>query len=432
MKTPEAANDKRCTRRPRILFIAEAVTLAHVARPAVLAQSLDPTLYEVYFASDPRYSELLPDVVFAQRQIHSIPGQQVLEALAKGRPVYDVATLQAYVREDLKLLREIRPDVVVGDFRLSLAVSARHAGILYLAICNAYWSPYASQQFPLPELPFTRWVGLPIGRFLFRIARPLAFARHAVPLNRVRQDYDLPGLGFDLRRTYTEADHALYADIPELVPTFGLPANHHYLGPILWSPAVNPPAWWGDVPADRPVIYVTLGSSGQSELLETVLEALSDLPVFVIAATAGRSSLNEVPANARLADYLPGCAAAKRASIVICNGGSPTTQQALAAGTPLLGIASNLDQFLNMEAVRRVGAGELLRAGSADEQMIRGTTQRILSCPGYGKAARQLAGVLANYDAPNRFQLILGKVLKDAQVLTQHARENACLSAGGS
>jgi UDP:flavonoid glycosyltransferase YjiC (YdhE family) len=48
---------------------------------------------------------------------------------------------------------------------------------------------------------------------LFKLVRPLAFALHCRPLNRVRRAYRMPSLGYDLRRIYTDADHVLYADI---------------------------------------------------------------------------------------------------------------------------------------------------------------------------------------------------------------------------
>ncbi|MCY0611157.1 glycosyl transferase family 1, partial [Klebsiella pneumoniae] len=83
------------------------------------------------------------------------------------------------------------------------------------------------------------------------------------------------------------------------------------------------------LPTDRPIVYATLGTSGGRNLLQLVLNALAELPVTVIGATAGRSDLKTVPANAFVADYLPGEAAAARSAVVVCNGGSLTTQQAL-------------------------------------------------------------------------------------------------------
>jgi UDP:flavonoid glycosyltransferase YjiC (YdhE family) len=403
-------------RRPRILFVSEAVTLAHLARPIVLAQELDPACYEVVLASDPRYRALLPDLTIQFRAIRTISSERFLEALARGRPLFDAETLREYVREDLEVIEETSPDLVVGDLRLSLAISARVAGVPYLTITNVYWSPYARLRFPMPELPLTKWVGVPLAKALFGIVRPWAFAYHTRPLNRVRREYGLSHLGLDLRRIYTEADHTLYADIPEFVPMVGLPANHHFLGPILWSPSVEFPPWWDDVPQDHPVIYVTLGSSGRSDLLAVVLEALADLPVTVLASTAGRVRLSAIPSNARVAAFLPGENAAARARLVVCNGGSPTTQQALTVGTPVLGLVSNMDQHLNMGAVQRLRAGELLRAESATISSIRAAVDRMLVQMMYSEGASRLARSFSRCHAPTRFLAILSEVLTGSRL----------------
>ena len=58
-----------------------------------------------------------------------------------------------------------------------------------------------------------------------------------------------------------------------------------------------------------------------------------------------------------LTDYLPGIDAAARFNLVICNDGNPTAQGALAAGVPVLEIACNMDQFLNMAASSKPVSG---------------------------------------------------------------------------
>jgi UDP:flavonoid glycosyltransferase YjiC (YdhE family) len=402
-------------RRPRILFVSEAVTLAHLARPIALAQALDPADYEVVLAADPRYRFLLPDLAIDFRAIRTISSERFLDALARGRPLYDAETLRGYVREDLEVIRETSPDVIVGDFRLSLAISARVAGIPYLTISNVYWSPHARLRFPMPELPLTKWLGVSLAKMVFGMVRPWAFAVHTLPLNRVRREYGLSHLGFDLRRIYTEADYTLYADVPEFIPTESLPAHHRFLGPILWSPSVALPPWWDDLPRDSGVIYVTLGSSGPSGLLAVVLDTLADLPVTVLAATAARVALRTIPRNARVAEFLPGASASARARLVVCNGGSLTTQQALTLGTPVLGLVSNMDQHLNMGAVVRKGAGELLRAGSATIHSIRTTVERMFVQTTYSEAASGLAESFSRWHAPTRFQAILSEVLASSR-----------------
>src|SRR5438309_11465761 len=69
-----------------------------------------------------------------------------------------------------------------------------------------------------------------------------------------------------------------------------------------------------------------------------------ELGYQVLVATAGRSKLRAVPRHVHVADYLPAHLAARRAAVVVSNGGSTTGYQALAEGRPILGIAANLDQ----------------------------------------------------------------------------------------
>jgi UDP:flavonoid glycosyltransferase YjiC (YdhE family) len=384
--------------------MGEAVTLAHVVRPVVLAQSLDPQQYAVILACDKRYRELFGKLPFEIRALWTIPSAQFIDALAKGKPVYDTDTLRSYVREDLALIEAVRPDLVIGDFRISLGISARIAGVPYFTITNAYWSPYARLPLPLPEHPVTQVLGLTLSQALFNLVYPLVFAYHTLPLNRVRRDYGLPSLSYDLREIYTQADQTLYADIPNLVPTIPLPPHHHWLGPILWSPMVAPPVWWSALPDDKPIVYVTLGSSSEgNQLLSTILQGLSELPITVIAATAGRPIPTNLPANARVAAFLPGTEAATRSRLVICNGGSPTTQQAFSAGVPVIGIAGNMDQHLNMICLERVGAGLRLRVGQLTAKRLQTTVEQLLNGESYGEGARKLMQIIRAHDTGRVF-----------------------------
>ena len=339
-----------------------------------------------------------------RRPLSSISCDEFLAKLENGSPVYGAKTLRRYVKEDLDLIREVAPDVVVGDFRLSLSVSARLAGVPYMAITDACWSPCSPASFPLAEHPMTKVLGVTLAQGVFGLVRPAAFAYHCLPLNRVRKEFGLPSLGLDLRRVYTDADHVLYADIPELAPLLNLPSTHHYLGPIRWSPSLPKPEWWDDLPRDKPALYVTFGVSGKTTLLPRVVDALAELPVSILVATAGRAKLDRLPKNAFVAEYLSGDEAAARSSLMICNGGTLTVQQALCARIPVLGIANNMNQHLNMNTIRRAGAGELMRAGRVKPAELRAVVLRILSSPAYIQAAGVLGQTYLKYDAPSRFR----------------------------
>ncbi len=396
--------------KPIVLLVAEAVTLAHFARIITLAKALDPDLYEVVVASDPRYVGLETPLDCAFHPIRSIPSAEFERSLARGKTLYSAETLTRYVEDDLVLLDRVKPDLVVGDFRLSLSVSAPLRRIPYAAVVNAYWSPYADIAYPVPDLPMTRILGVALAQKLFDAVRPIAFALHARPLNRVRRNFGLPPLRSDLRNVYTWGDFTLYADIPEVVPTHNLPAHHRYLGPVLWSTKTPLPDWWNNLPRDNPVVFLTLGSSGQADLLPMALTALSQLPVSVVVATAGKIALAEVPANAWITEYLPIDAASRRAQLVISNGGSLTTYQALASGVPVIGLCSNMDQLLNMGAVERLGAGITLRAGRASTANLLEAATAILNNPSYAHAAKQVGKTLAQIDAAQRFRDIVAEI----------------------
>ena len=395
-----------------VLLVAEAVTLAHYGRIAKLSRALPSSDYHIIVAADPRYRALdeIPGVDF--HPIWSIPSGQFSHALEHGAPLYDAQTLTRYVEDDLTLIDAVKPDLIVGDFRLSLAISAPLRKVPYASVVNAYWSPYADIDFPIPELPFTRITGLKVGQALFDLVRPFAFALHARPLNQVRRKYGLAPLGSDLGKTYTWADYTLYADIPELVKTRHLPGNHRFLGPILWSTQTPLPDWWGSLPEDKPIVFLTLGSSGRADLLPRVFEVLSELPVTVIAATAGKVALKSVSPNVYSADYLPMDVASARSAFIISNGGSLTTYQALTVGVPVLGICSNMDQLLNMNAVQGLGAGITLRAGRANIAEIRLAVTALLENPAYLEAAGRVRQAVLQHDAMQNFQDIVADILQ--------------------
>lgn len=397
-------------RKRRVLFFAEPATLAHVARPLVLATALDSNDYDVTFATGPDFGDLAADAGFKSRLLWSIGSEAYLAAVAAGRPVFPYTVLRRYVAEDLQHIAEVEPDLVVGDFRLSLAVSARLAKVPYLAISNAYWSPYAHARFDVPVHFITRLVGAEKANGLFRLLRPLIFAQHSLPMHRLRRQHGMPSLGFDLRKVFTEADITLFADVPELVPTddCGIPDRYVYIGPITWSPEAPLPDALIDASDARPLVYITMGSSGDPAVLRDIVTACASVDCRLAVAT-GRSE--PIPgANPAIvsAPFLPGREVAARAALVICNGGSPCTHQALQQGVPVLGIPANLDQLLNMQFVADSGAGASLRADCLTAERIRGLVHHMLGEPSYKARAARVASWFAPYPAPDRFVAVVG------------------------
>lgn len=364
----------------RILFFAEAVTLAHIARCVALADELHNTgNYTIALAADNRYDEILGEIPYQRIPLHSVSNEYFLKKLTKGTPLYNVKTLCSYVKEDIKVIEAFKPDFIFGDFRLSLAISSRIKKIPYATITNAYWSPFANIAYPIPEIPLTKIFGVAIAQKLFDLVKPVIFKIHALAFNQTCKKFGQPPLRYDMRETYTHADYTLYADIESLIPMKPLPGNHLFIGPILWSAKVSLPDWWETLPTDKPIVFVTLGSSGDSELLPMIIDTFGRMPVTMICVTAKKKLVSQAYPNVFIAEFLPAKEAVKKADVIICNGGSPMVYQSLIENKSVIGIPSNLDQYLMMSLLTAANKGQLIRAGKADAEAVHNAVNKALS-----------------------------------------------------
>src|SRR4051812_2997369 len=393
----------------RILFVVENITLAQVMRLRVLAAGLDPERYEVHFASSEFEPALFEGTSFKHWRVHTIDREAGLRALAKGDRLYETRTLESYIEDELRLFEEVKPDAVIGDFRLSLAVSAPFAKIRCASLINAYWSPYAVRDgFPVPDHPIVRLVGVARAERYFPQAMPRVFAHFAAPINELRRRFGLPTFE-SLLHTLCFGDVVLHPDLPELCPIAGAPSSHMYLGGVQWAPDV--PAPEVEVTGDRPLVYVTIGSSGELGALPAVIQGLDGLPLNALLSTAGRTKLANLPSNIQAAPLLPGDVLCRKARFVITNGGSSTGYQALAAGAPVLGIPSNLDQYLATAAIVKGGAGMQLRSGGLRPEQVRAAAVCLLDARAETASAKRWARAFAEVDCHERFEAALSVLL---------------------
>lgn len=394
-----------------MVFIGEDLTLAHVTRPLVLAKALDLTRYDVHFATGGKYQRFVEGSELNSHTIPTLSSEIFIERLAKGRPIVTVKEIEISVQTDLALFRQLSPDMVVGDFRLSLSISTQIAKINYACLTNAYWSPYSTLPFPVPELPIVDIFGVKLVGYLSRLLLPFIMRYHATPINAVRKKYGLSTYR-SIKEVYTAGNWALYLDTPSLAPTFAKPDHHLYLGPLLWSPDVPLPAWWHNLPDNKPVVYVTMGSSGDIGVVKTVIAVLKEMNVTAIVSSAGRFDAEDSHDNLFVENFIPGIKAAQKASMVICSGGTATSYQALSCGTPVLGTPCNADQYLSMEAVVRQGAGVLVRAGKVTSRNIKQGIETILSNKDFAFNANRIKTEMDEYHAPTRFSDFINAVTR--------------------
>jgi UDP:flavonoid glycosyltransferase YjiC (YdhE family) len=124
------------------------------------------------------------------------------------------------------------------------------------------------------------------------------------------------------------------------------------------APSGDLPTWWQDVISAERVVVVTQGTvANQSftDLIEPTLQALAGFPGLVVAATGRPGEIGDVPANVRVAEFVPFDDLLPRADVLVTNGGFGAVQQALRHGVPM--VAAGLTEEKKENNVRLAATG---------------------------------------------------------------------------
>jgi MGT family glycosyltransferase len=189
-------------------------------------------------------------------------------------------------------------------------------------------------------------------------------------------------------------------------PRSDLAPTVRFIGPILAPPSVffDPPSWWDQLGAGRPVVHVTQGTLDNADLDRLLLlttRALAGDDVLVVATTGGPDPgplRLGLPANARLERFIPHDQLLPRTDVMVTNGGYGGVQQALAHGVPLVVAGDSEDKPEVAARVEWSGAGINLRTGRPSPARVARAVRHALSRPSYRRRARALAAEIAPSD----------------------------------
>jgi UDP:flavonoid glycosyltransferase YjiC (YdhE family) len=177
-----------------------------------------------------------------------------------------------------------------------------------------------------------------------------------------------------------------------------------HAGPVLEDEKFAVPRelpWPSDDPTPLVMVsFSTMFEQRRADKLQYTLDALAELPVHVVATTAGIVAPGELtaPDNALVLDYAAHDPIMRRAALVVTHGGHGTAMRALSHGVPMVvipGLAG--DQPYVAAAVKEWGVG-LALAGDATVEPIRAAVRQILSTASFREHARQRAMALAGVD----------------------------------
>jgi UDP:flavonoid glycosyltransferase YjiC (YdhE family) len=304
----------------------------------------------------------------------------------------DGQTAAAAARALARLMEGFEPDLVVSDIlTLAPTLAAEVAGVPHATLIPHVY-PVQQPGMPLYSLGL-RPPRTAVGRLGWRATGPLlgmGLRRGRDELNETRARL---GLG-PVERFHGGISEllAIVATFPQLEYPREWPAHVRVTGPLFFEL----PGEGIQIPeGDEPLVLVAPSTSQdpECELLRVALDAMADEPVRVLATTNRHRPERpiEVPANAKLVDWMLYSQAMAAADVVICHGGHGTVARALAAGNPLLVCPSVGDMGENAARVAWSGTGLSVPRRLLSRQGIRLATRRLLREEGFRAKAQSLA-----------------------------------------
>src|SRR3954468_24393135 len=313
-------------------------------------------------------------------------------------PTRDTPQLKPYqaavraARESQPLIAEFKPDAVVVDI---LTVAAGLAADM----AGARWASLIPHVLPPPEPafpPFSIGARLPrtrVGSTMWRVFDPLlqgGLKKGRDELNGARERLGLEAI--DELHGGLSRQLTLIATFPQLeYPRGSWKPWQRVVGPLMWEQPyhdVEPP------PGGEPLVLVAPSTSQDPEqkMLRAALHGLADQPVRVLATYNRRLPPQqiEVPANARLVEWVSYAKAMPQCDVVVCHAGHGTVARSLASGVPLVACPAAGDMGENASRIAWAGVGVPLPRRLVTARGVRLAVQRVLSREGYSRRAQAL------------------------------------------
>jgi UDP:flavonoid glycosyltransferase YjiC (YdhE family) len=401
------------------VLVTATVADGHTAPMLAVAEHLVRSGHRVRFLSGERFADAVrrtgaeylpwPSDAFVDHLDDADTRERAagVRGVAKGVEEIFIAPGRGQYRAIQAAMADVPTDVIVTestvvgaaatalDPRTRIPVVA--CGVLPLGLSSIDAAPFG-----LGMLPRSDALGHVRNRALNALVRHVVLRRPQRLAEQLVRE--LTGAGLDV----FFSDWGIHADVfaQLTVPGFEYPRsdlapNVRFVGPVLGASSrrADLPAWWADLDG-RTVVHVAQGTVANTDLEELIaptMRALADRDVIVVAATGGApvESLGDLPANARVAEFIPYDALMPRVDVFVSNGGYGGLHHALAHGVPMVVAGDTEDK---METTRRVewsGVGINLRTARPTEQAIADAVDRVLRDASFRDRAWELRSDIA-------------------------------------
>jgi MGT family glycosyltransferase len=252
-------------------------------------------------------------------------------------------------------------------------------------------------------------------------------------LNRCLKDLGLGPLSTSPFEKMVElADAYMQLTVPSFEFPRTLPSSVRFIGtlPIIPKQVPRPP-WADELDGSRKVVLVTQGTVANHDfnlLVAPTLAALADQPDLLVVVTAGGRPVDAIPgpipANARVASYLPFEWILSKTDVFVTNGGYGSVNQAMSFGVPLVCAGLTEDKADVNARVGWSGMGINLETNTPTPEAVRNAVRRVLDTQSYRARASLMAEEFARIDTR-------AEILRIVEQSSHHAVDGSCAAMRG-
>lgn len=420
----------------RILRIAVVVALqdaGEATRSVEIAHGLhryrppDRDVEITFLSHGARFDPLIHEAGFGiHRCLPEFEGRSVADDLQWDPPeIYGSVALAREVLEgERTALAALHPDAVLHGFWPTANIAATSLGIPTMCFSPLPMDlqAFTSLMTDLPDQAPAALSGLPRpARRLLIQATPVTVKRRLGVLRQHRLRQAATECGWvdpvpeDLFATL-RSGVAIINDLPQFYRDCPLPPHMSVTGP-LFAPSsdttIDPGVMASLSPDDpNPKILCTMGSSGRKPAFLEAIRAVAAGPpppaptgartatawnAVVLASSAvcplteARATAGDHPGIYITDAFVPAAAINPLADVVVSHGGQGTVQTALASATPIVGVAMQPEQQINLDLAVSYGAAIRIRARDWRAPVIRQAIATVLREPSYRARAQDLA-----------------------------------------
>ena len=384
--------------QPHILFFPSSVGKSHLNRLKLLRQALGEQMGNGIWAW------ANADEIPRGDQRVDVPDIQVNNFSENIFAHYTPEFIEKCVQAEVAIIQKYQPNLLIGDMRFSLTISAKITKTPYISLVNGYLTDYFNPVGAIltndkPSLRFkaVNWLGKRLqNRQKLNLAKPFRKVARRFGLKDLNSLYD-----------FLRGDLTLVADIPEFCPLESLPEAVKYIGPLIWEGGKidELPDFFQKLSSEDQLIYVTLGNTGKVNLVKWVYEAFAEREGYKIVITTGafvHLNADQFPDHFLVRQFLPGTAVLKHAAFCIHCGGNGTTYQVLREGIPALVVPFNTDQLINAHLVKKHQVGVAISPTGMNSDQLLQAMKKLEENTVYRKNVLRFKSLFTNWNGPQR------------------------------